>query len=102
MEPKRYSRFREFYPFYLAEHSRRGTRVLHFFGTGAGLICLALAIGYGAPSWILLGLGLGYGFAWLSHAFIERNRPATFRHPFYSFLADLRLFLELLSGRRRF
>ncbi len=102
MEPRRYATFREFYAFYLQEHSRRGTKVLHFCGTGAGLICLALALSQGRPRWIGVGLLLGYGFAWVSHFFIERNRPATFRQPFFSFIADFRLFFELLTGRRRF
>lgn len=102
METRRYETFREFYAFYLHEHSRRGTKVLHFCGTGAGLICLAWGIWQGQPGWIALGLVLGYAFAWVSHFFIEHNRPATFRQPFFSFIADFRLFFELLTGRRPF
>ena len=31
----------------------------------------------------------GYGFpAWVGHFFFEKNRPATFKHPFYSFMGD--------------
>lgn len=102
MEPPRIATFAEFYAFYLQEHSRRGTRILHFCGTGAGLICLAVGVDQGRPWWIGLGLILGYAFAWVSHFFIERNRPATFRYPFFSFIADFRLFFELLTGRRPF
>jgi hypothetical protein len=69
--------YAEFWPFYLGEHSQAGTRALHFLGTllGLGLLAAALVLW----DWRLLASALvtGYGFAWLGHAFIERNRPAT-------------------------
>ena len=82
--------YAEFWPFYLGEHSQAGTRALHFLGTllGLGLLAAALVLW----DWRLLASALvtGYGFAWLGHAFIERNRPATFRYPLWSFLSDHR------------
>jgi hypothetical protein len=41
----------------------------------------------------------GYGFAWIGHFAFERNRPVTFRHPWYSLLGDLALFRDMLLGR---
>ncbi len=94
--------FAEFYPRYLREHSRRGTRVLHFAGTSLfiGLALAALVSG----RWGLLAAGIGaaYGLAWLGHFFVERNRPATFQHPWFSLLGDFRLYADLWRGREKF
>ena len=45
---------------------------------------------------------LGYGFAWTGHYFIEKNKPATFQHPLYSFMGDWVMFAQLISGKLRF
>jgi hypothetical protein len=93
--------FEEFYPFYLSEHANRTSRRLHFTGTSiaASLIATALLI----RSWWLLAAAAvaGYAFAWVGHFFFEHNRPATFRHPWYSLMGDWRLWWEILSGKVR-
>lgn len=96
---ERFHSYRQFWPFYLAEHSRPGTRALHYLGTGLGLGLMVLAIALG--DWRLLAGALvaGYGFAWTGHAFIEGNKPATFRHPLWSFISDLRMAGLWASGR---
>jgi hypothetical protein len=42
---------------------------------------------------------VGYGPAWIGHFFYEKNRPATFSHPFYSLMGDFRMFADVISGR---
>ena len=97
-----YRSFRDFYPFYLSEHSDRACRRMHFIGSTLGLLCVGAAIGSGNAWLILLGFTLGYGFAFAGHYLFEKNRPATFRHPLYSFVGDWAMYRDILLGRIRF
>ena len=91
--------FAEFYPFYLNEHRNPVSRVLHFLGTWGTVLCLgALAI-TGRPIWLLFALLSGYSFAWAGHFFFEKNRPATFQHPFYSLIGDFVMYRDMILGR---
>jgi len=81
----------EFWDFYLQEHSRKTTRGFHIAGTALGLATLAVAAVTQIWALPLVGLGLAYGAAWTSHALVERNRPATFSHPLWSFVSDFRM-----------
>lgn len=99
---RRFDSFREFYPFYLSEHANRTSRRLHFVGTAGALALLAVALAQGNAWWVLAALACGYGFAWAGHVFFEKNRPATFKHPFYSFAGDWVMFADILRGRIRF
>ncbi len=94
-----YRRFHDFYPFYLGEHSDRVCRRLHFIGTSLVLLTfLALLVTGRWQWWFLLPL-FGYGFAWVGHFFFEKNRPATFTHPIYSFIGDWVMFRDILFGK---
>ena len=94
--------FAEFYPFYLSEHANRTSRRLHFVGTSIAVCCLLLAFATLNPWWILIGFLQGYVFAWIGHFFFERNRPATFTHPFYSLMGDWVMWKDILIGKIRF
>ncbi len=98
----RFASFAEFYPFYLKEHSRKGTRILHFVASGLAIGFAFLSLWHRSALYVPLGFLVCYGLAWVSHFFVERNRPATFQYPLYSFVADFRLFFDLLTGRQRF
>lgn len=94
-----YSNFREFYPYYLGEHSHRTSRRLHFIGTSLVLGFLAAAL-VTRNAWWLLAMPLaGYGFAWVGHFFFEHNRPATFTHPLWSLMGDWVMYRDMLIGR---
>jgi hypothetical protein len=97
----RFASFREFYPFYLAEHSNRTSRRLHFIGSWGVLALLATAVVTSNAWWLLGALFCGYGFAWVGHFFFEKNRPATFKHPLYSFAGDWMMFKDILLGKVR-
>lgn len=99
---RRFSSFREFYPFYLSEHGNRTSRRLHFIGSCGVIVLVAMAIRELNAWWLLGALVCGYGFAWVGHFFFEKNRPATFRHPVYSFMGDWVMFKDILSGKIRF
>jgi len=93
--------FAAFWPYYLREHARPQTRQLHYIGTALTLPCWALLAATLNPWWLLAAAVTGYGFAWTGHFFIEKNRPATFRHPLYSLVSDYRMFFLWISGRLR-
>ena len=91
--------FAEFWPFYLGEHAKPATRALHLVGSTAGLACAGLAVALRAPMFVVIGLGVGYAFAWIAHFLIEHNRPATFRYPLWSFMADWKMWACAITGR---
>ena len=95
----RFSSFREFYPYYLGEHSQPVCRRLHLAGTVLTLATIIAALV--ARRWLLLLVApvAGYGLAWIGHYAFERNRPATFRYPLYSLLGDLAMFRDVLLRR---
>lgn len=97
-----YASFRDFYPFYLSEHTNRTSRRLHVCGTLLGLLLLMAALASGRLKLLWAVPLTGYGFAWVGHYFFEKNTPATFTHPLYSVCGDLRMMFEVLTGRMRF
>lgn len=91
--------YEEFWPYYVAMHSKAATRWVHLTGTLTGLAIST----YGALTGrrrLLLALPLiGYGTAWPAHFFIEGNNPATFGHPAWSLRGDAQMIAMMLSGR---
>ena len=99
MRQRQYNSFSEFWPHYVAEHSRPHTRLLHLIGTAIALGCVVFFITIGW--WWLFPLALipGYGAAWIGHFFIEKNKPATFQYPLWSFIGDYKMIWLMLTGR---
>jgi hypothetical protein len=96
---QRFNSFAEFYPFYLSEHRDRTCRRLHFVGTSAGVVAIVLALVTLNPWWLLAGLFVGYLFTWIGHFGFEKNRPSTFKYPFYSFIGDWAMYRDIWRGR---
>jgi len=94
-----FSTYGEFWPFYLGEHLHPVNRRLHFAGTSIALALIIVSVIVAEPVFLLAALFSGYGFAWFGHYFIEKNRPATFRYPMWSFVSDWRMWLLMLFRR---
>ena len=100
-----YSSFKEFYPYYLQEHSDTRCRALHYIGSTLVLIVLAYALFTQSYGWLLAVPVIGYGFAWLGHFIFEKNKPATFKYPLYSLMGDWVMYkdawVNLLTGHSK-
>ena len=97
--PQTFASFEEFYPYYLSEHQNRTNRRLHFVGTSLVLGIGTYALATGKYRYLLLMPVAGYGFAWVGHFFFEKNKPATFKHPFYSLMGDFVMYKDMLTGK---
>ncbi len=95
---EKFNSFREFYPYYLNEHGDPRCRALHYIGSTLVLLLLGYCLLTQTwwPAWLLPIVG--YGFAWLGHFVFEKNRPATFRYPLYSFLGDWLMLWQFISS----
>ena len=90
--------FTEFWPRYLRAHSDPRTRSMHVAGTIAGTAIVLGAAALRKPWLVPVGLVAGYGPAWFSHAFIEHNKPETFRAPLSSLRGDFLMAWHVLRG----
>lgn len=96
---REYQTFQAFWPYYLQEHSRPATRNWHFVGSTLAPLVLIYAL-VTQTWWLLPGVPVaGYFFAWVSHAFVERNKPATFTYPLWSLISDYKMFACFLTGK---
>lgn len=98
MAEREITTFEEFWPYYVGEHKKKATRMLHFAGTSAAIGCVAGAIVF-RKKWLLAVAPIaGYGPAWVSHFFIENNKPATFKYPLWSLQADFVMWWKTIKG----
>ncbi|TAM10627.1 MAG: DUF962 domain-containing protein [Nevskiaceae bacterium] len=97
-----FSSFGAFYPFYLGEHANRTCRRLHFVGTSLVIVTFIAAIASQHYAALWLMPVFGYAFAWVGHFVFEKNRPATFKHPFYSLAGDFAMYRDIWTGKIRF
>lgn len=95
------STYAEFWDFYVQEHSKPFTRLLHFVGTSLGIALLGYFVATGRWYLFMIFPVVGYGFAWFAHFVVEKNKPATFKYPLWSFISDLKMMSYMMTGRMR-
>ena len=99
MSEKKIKTYDEFWDFYVAEHSHPMTRLFHFAGTSLSVVILVWVLRTGNLLYLPLCFVVGYGFAWFSHFLIEKNKPASFKYPFWSFISDYKMMFFMLTGK---
>ena len=72
---------------------------MHLIGTTAGILAVIMAVYTHQALFVLAGAIGAYGMAWVSHFFIERNRPATFRYPLFSLRGDFKMIGFMIRRR---
>lgn len=97
----RFNSFQEFYPFYLSQHADVVCRRLHVLGSLLVLVALAVVVVSGQWAYLVGVPVIGYAFAWVGHFVFEKNKPATFSHPIYSFMGDWVMLYQVLTGKVR-
>lgn len=95
----RIQNYAEFWDFYIREHSKPLTRWLHFIGTLLATLLFIWFIWRGTWYYFPICLVVGYGFAWISHFFVEKNKPATFKYPLWSFVSDYKMMFLMIVGK---
>ena len=90
--------YSEFYRFYLTEHRSMMSRRLHAAGSSVGIYFFSKAIRQRKVKYVAYGLLSGYACAWVGHFVFEKNKPASFKQPLYSFISDWRMFSDVLRG----
>jgi hypothetical protein len=98
---KKYKTLAEFYPFYLSQHENSVCRRLHFVGTSIIILLILYVLFTGDWQQLVLLPLIGYGFAWIGHFFYEKNKPATFTYPVYSFISDWIMYKDIIIGKVR-
>ena len=99
MSNKKFKSFKEFYPFYLSEHKKKLTKIFHAIGSVIVIFIILFSIYNSNYKYLYFTPIAGYGFAWISHFCIEKNKPATFKHPVYSFIGDWVMLKDVLTGK---
>lgn len=94
-----FNSFEEFWPFYLGEHANPVNRRMHQAGTTAALTVFAAGVVLRRPRLMLAAPLFGYGPAWVGHFFVEKNKPASFGYPLWSFIGDFKMNALMWSGK---
>jgi hypothetical protein len=91
--------YTEFWDFYIREHSKPLTRLLHFIGTSLGMVLIVWFVWIGRWYFFPFFFVVGYAFAWFAHFVVEKNKPASFKYPFWSLISDFKMMWFMITGR---
>jgi hypothetical protein len=87
-----------YYKTYRSLHTKEGTRAWHLIGNLCTVAYIVTILVHPISLWwLLLSPLVVYPFAWGSHKFIEKNKPAAFSNPIKAKLADWRMMWETLT-----
>jgi hypothetical protein len=98
-KPRHFNSYDDFFVYYLTQHSDRANRLLHACGTALSVAFIVAMIATGHGWWALAWPVIAYSFAWFGHFVVEGNKPATFGHPWWSFISDFRMVWLMMTGR---
>ena len=99
MSNTKFTSFKNFYPYYLSEHQSKINKILHIIGSLLGLTFLIVILYLQQYKYIPISLLFGYTFAWIGHFVFEKNKPATFKYPLYSFVGDWVMLKDIIIGK---
>lgn len=91
--------FAQFWPYYVMEHQHPLTRGFHFLSTLVPPAYLIVFFATWQYRYLIAMPPVAYGLAWFSHFAIERNKPATWKHPLFSLMADHKMFWLTVIGQ---
>ena len=87
-----------YYQVYLSFHQKRGTRIAHACGNIATVLYIVWCL-YNCLWALLLSPFVIYIFAWPSHWWIEKNKPAAFKNPIKAKISDWRMMFDMFRGK---
>jgi hypothetical protein len=99
---KEYDNFDDFYhEYFLTGHRHKYTKLFHFLAIGFALLFGILFLSTLNWRWFGLAVFIGYALSIVSHYLFEKNKPATYDYPVYSFFSAFRMFFETLIGKHQ-
>jgi hypothetical protein len=98
-EPYAVRSFEDFWPHYVALHTRRETQVAHAVATASCFTLLVAAAVIRQPVLAVAGPIIDYAIAQASHRMFERNGTTPWKNLLWHTRAELRMFRLVITGR---
>lgn len=100
--PDRIKNYKDFYPYYLSQHSKMLTKLFHFAGVLLVIFVIFFVIWSGKERFFWYLPIFGFGLSAFSHYVFEKNVPTTFKYPLWTLISDFRMSFELVTGKLKF